>query len=197
MDNRFDLIIESFLLNKVGIDNNFLSDNLCTGLQHHVLQLLKDNQMNFAGIGNKLVKDMQQKMRGDRIYWLDKSHDNEFEKEFLNGIEEFIAYLNETCYTGINAYEFHFAVYEAGSFYKRHKDQFKNDSNRKYSLINYLNDNWLQEDGGELLIYQDEDVQHILPHSKTAVLFKSEEMEHEVTVANRSRMSITGWLKCV
>ena len=43
----------------------------------------------------------------------------------------------------------------------------------------------------------DETVQKILPQSQTAVFFKSDEMEHEVTKANRSRMSISGWLKRV
>ena len=129
------------------------------------------------------------------IYWMDGSHSNIFEQEFLQQIENFIEHLNRTCYTGINGYEFHYALYEEGSFYKRHKDQFKNDSDRKYSLINYLNKDWLPQDGGELLVYQEDEIQHILPQAKTSVFFKSDEMEHEVTKANRSRMSITGWLK--
>jgi SM-20-related protein len=151
--------------------------------------------MQSAGIGNELVKDTQQKMRGDKIYWMDKAHDNIFEQEFLQQAEDFIERLNSTCYAGINAYEFHYALYEEGSFYKRHKDQFQNDPNRKFSLVHYLNNDWLEEDGGQLLLYQKNEVQKILPHSQTAVFFKSDEMDHEVTAAHRSRMSITGWLK--
>lgn len=83
----------------------------------------------------------------------------------------------------------------SSTFSIRHKDQFKNDSNRKYSLINYLNENWLDEDGGQLMVYQNEMVQKNIPQSQTAVFFKSDEMEHEVSKANRRRMSITGWLK--
>ena len=195
MNNKFDLLIDSYLDNKVGIDNKFLNASLVEGLHQNILQLQKDDLMVAAGIGNNDVKDANQKMRGDKIYWMDKSHDNIYEQEFLQQVEDFISYLNSTCYTGINGYEFHYALYEQGSFYKRHKDQFKTDSDRKYSLINYLNKDWLQEDGGELLVYQDEAVQHILPLSQKAVFFKSDEMEHEVTLAHRPRMSITGWLK--
>ncbi len=195
MNKQFDTLIDSFLDNNIGIDADFLNEKLSNGLQQNILQLEKNDMMTAAGIGNEQVKDVQQKMRGDKIYWMDKSHDNIYEQEFLSLVEDFIGHLNRTCYTGINGYEFHYALYEEGSFYKRHKDQFKNDSNRKYSLINYLNNNWLQEDGGQLLVYQNETVEHILPHSQTAVFFKSDEMEHEVTKANRSRMSITGWLK--
>ena len=44
------------------------------------------------------------------------------ERAFLNQIEAFILYLNDSCYEGINAYEFHYALYETGSSYKRHVD---------------------------------------------------------------------------
>jgi SM-20-related protein len=197
MTNPYDLLIDSYLDNNIGLDAGFLSTALSNGLQQNILQLQEDDMMHAAGIGNDTVKDAAQKMRGDKIYWMDKSHDNIFEQEFLHQVEGFIERLNSTCYTGINSYEFHYAVYEEGSFYKRHRDQFKNDSNRKYSLISYLNNNWLEEDGGQLLVYQNETVQKISPQSQTAVFFKSEEMEHEVALAHRSRMSITGWLKRV
>jgi SM-20-related protein len=197
MDTQFDLLIDSYLENKVGIDKTFLHKDLSDGLQQNIINLQYDNSMIPAGIGNNETKDTEQKLRGDKIYWMDKSHDNIFEQEFLHLVENFIDHLNRTCYTGINAYEFHYAVYEEGSFYKRHKDQFKSNNNRKFSLINYLNKNWLQEDGGHLNIFRPDEVQYIIPEAQTAIFFKSDEMEHEVTKACRRRMSITGWLKQV
>ncbi|MGG9971530.1 2OG-Fe(II) oxygenase [Ferruginibacter sp. SUN002] len=195
MKNQFDVLIDSYLENKIGIDSRFLDAALSEGLQQNILQLQKDKLMKVAGIGNELIMDAEQKMRTDKIHWLEEKTDNRFEQEFLSKMHDFIGYLNRTCYTGINACEFHYAVYEEGSFYKRHIDQFKNDDNRKFSMINYLNDNWIEEDGGQLLVYKDAVVQKILPHSQTTVFFKSNEMEHEVTKANRPRMSVTGWLK--
>jgi len=195
MINQFDLLIDSYLDNKIGVDANFLTDALSQGLQQNIRQLQSDNLMVAAGIGNSDVKDAQQKMRSDTIYWMDKSHDNIFEQEFLHQVDDFVDRLNSTCYSGINSYEFHYAVYEEGSFYKRHKDQFKTDSDRKFSLINYLNNDWLETDGGQLLVYQNDSVQKIQPQSQKAVFFKSDEMEHEVSLSHRTRMSITGWLK--
>jgi SM-20-related protein len=194
MSTQFDLLIDSYLENKVGIDTSFLGLDLSNGLEQNIKDLQHDNSMVPAGIGNNTLKDHEQILRGDKIYWMDKSHDNKFEQEFLHLVENFIKHLNRTCYTGINSYEFHYAVYEEGSFYKRHKDQFKNNHNRKFSLINYLNKNWLEEDGGQLNIFHTDVVQHILPEAQTAVFFKSDEIEHEVTLANKERMSITGWL---
>jgi SM-20-related protein len=194
MKTQFDILIDSYLENKVGIDSSFLGLDLSNGLEQNIKDLQHDDSMVPAGIGNNTLKDHEQKLRGDKIYWMDKSHDNIFEQEFLHLVENFIEHLNRTCYTGINAYEFHYAVYEKGSFYKRHKDQFENNNNRKFTLINYLNKNWVEEDGGQLNIFQKNEIQHISPEAQTAVFFKSDEMEHEVTLANKERISITGWL---
>ena len=195
MHDQFDTLIDSYLDQKVGIDSRFLTKRLSDGLQENLLRLQHDQLLTAAGIGNGAVKD--QKIRSDKIYWMDRAHDNIYEQEFLHLAEDLIDHLNRTCYTGINDYEFHYAVYEEGSSYRRHRDQFKNNSHRKYSLISYLNDNWMEEDGGQLLVYRDEGLQTILPRSQTAVFFKSDEMEHEVRKASRQRMSISGWLKVV
>ena len=197
MNEQFDILIDSYLSDHVGIAPAFLNQKLSTELQENIIQLQKKEMMTAAGIGNEEVKDANQKMRTDKIYWLDKKHNNKFENEFLQHAENFIERLNSTCYAGINAYEFHYAVYEEGSFYRRHKDQFKNNDSRKFSLISYLNENWVAADGGQLQIYQNDTMKQIEPRSQTAVLFKSDETEHEVIKANRSRMSITGWLKVV
>lgn len=195
MQNQFDIIINSFLSNNVGIDTNFLSKSLSLGLQKNIRQLDADGLMHFGGIGNEKVKNNNQQTRGDKIYWLDKKHNNVFEQEFLALIEQFINHLNSTCYTSINSYEFHYALYPKGSYYKKHIDQFRNENGRKFSLISYLNEEWLNTDGGNLAVYQEGVEQTIRPQSQTAVFFKSNEIEHEVMTANRDRMSVTGWLK--
>ncbi len=197
MNNRFDLLLDTYIDRHLGVDTGFLSTSLSQGLLQNIIQLQLDEKMAKAGIGNHAVMDKQQTMRGDQIYWMDKSHENIFEQEFLLQMDDFITYLNKTCYTGINGYEFHYTVYENGTSYKRHFDQFKNDSKRKFSMISYLNTDWLEADGGQLWVYGDEGIQKILPEANTTVFFKSDEMEHEVTEVHRDRMSVTGWLKQV
>lgn len=197
MPGTFDTLINSYILNKTGIDPFFLNEHLAEGLRLHILKLQQAGMLTAAGIGNKEKKGIHEAIRSDKIYWLDKSNHNSFEQEFLQLAEDFIAYLNRSCYTGINTCEFHYAVYDPNSFYKRHLDQFRNDGNRKFSLITYVNQDWIEEDGGQLHIYQDDHTDKILPQSRTAVFFKSDELEHEVTITHRQRMSITGWLKRV
>jgi SM-20-related protein len=196
MKAQFEELVDSFIDYKVGIDTNFLSASLANNLQDNIRALNSEGAMSYAGVGNDAIRQKQQ-FRGDKIYWMDKKSKDLNELAFLEHVENFIDYLNNTCYTGINSYEFHYALYEEGSSYKRHRDQFNNDSGRKYSLISYLNEDWLTTDGGQLLIYKEGETQSILPNTQKAVFFKSDEMEHEVTVATRQRMSVTGWLKRV
>ncbi|MBL0056896.1 MAG: 2OG-Fe(II) oxygenase [Chitinophagaceae bacterium] len=197
MNEAFEQLINSFIDHEVGIAPHFLNEKLAEGLRQNINHLQHDDLMADAGIGNETGKERAHEMRKDKIYWMDESHDNIFEQEFLQMTGDFIRYLNRTCYTGINACEFHYAVYEPGSFYRRHRDQFRNDDQRKFSFISYLNTDWLESDGGNLLLYHPDSVQSVSPESGTTVLFKSDGLEHEVSLANRRRMSVTGWLKQV
>ena len=195
MNAVFDVLINSFIDNKVGIADDFLSKPLAALLKENLIALYADKQMLAAGIGNNTALQHDKLIRSDRIYWLDRSHNNPSEIAFFELMDSFVSYLNSTCYTGITGYEFHYALYEKGSFYKKHLDQFKNNKSRAFSMIMYLNVDWQQNDGGELCIYHSDHQQLIAPINGTCVFFKSSELEHEVLMTHQPRLSITGWLK--
>ncbi len=197
MQEVFDELIDDYIDHEIGIHAHFLHPALVKGLQDNMLHLQKENLMYAAGIGNDSIKDSNQQMRGDQIYWMDAAHDNLFEQEFLQLATDFMQQMNRTCYTGMNAFEFHFALYQTGTGYKPHTDQFSNDQNRQFSLINYLNEDWKEADGGDLWAHAKDGIQKISPNAGKAVLFNSKTMLHEVRPSTRNRMSITGWLKQV
>lgn len=191
----FNELIDTYIENKVGITENFLGQTLARHLKQNLTTLYNDSQMLSAGTGNDAEIAHNKLIRGDKIFWLDRSHNNLHENDFFDLMDSFVSHLNNTCYTGITGYEFHYTLYEEGSFYKKHLDQFRNNSSRQYSMIMYLNDNWQTGDGGELCIYQDESHQSVTPTNGKSVFFKSSELAHEVMITNKPRMSITGWLK--
>ena len=195
MDNVFNELINSFIETKVGISNDFLSIALAADLKANLKALYADNQFKNAGIGNDNVFLKDKLIRSDKIYWLDRSHNDVHENRFFDLMDSFILFLNRECYTGITGYEFHYALYEKGSFYKRHIDQFQNNKSRAFSMIMYLNADWQPEDGGELCIYHADSEQIISPINGKCVFFKSSELAHEVMVTHQPRLSITGWLK--
>ncbi|GLR16529.1 2OG-Fe(II) oxygenase [Portibacter lacus] len=195
MEQIFESIINSYLETKVGQSDQFLNDDLSKQLREIILLLFQENQLKAAGIGNN-AKFLENKLiRSDFIYWLDRNHNNVYENDFFDIMDEFVKYLNRTCYSGITGYEFHFAYYDKGSFYKRHLDQFRDNQNRAFSMIMYLNENWMASDGGELCIYHENSSQIISPLNGRCVFFKSNELEHEVLLSYNPRMSVTGWFK--
>jgi SM-20-related protein len=191
----FDTLIDSFIESKVGMAEDFLSGPLAENLKQNLVALFAGNQLQPAGTGNRQEVAHDKLFRSDMIYWLDRSHENAHENQFFDLMDSFVSYLNETCYTGINSYEFHYTLYEPGSFYKKHIDQFRNNDSRQYSMIMYLNEGWMDGDGGELSIHHEDNVQDISPLNGRSIFFKSNELAHEVLLTHKSRMSITGWLK--
>jgi SM-20-related protein len=195
MNTNFDVLIDSFIENKIGIADHFMNNEMCRNLKINLLELIALQALKPAGIGNDSVVIKDKLFRTDKIYWLDRSHNNAIENNFLDMIDAFVLHLNTTCYTGITGYEFHYALYEPGSFYAKHVDQFANNNSRKYSMILYLNDAWQNGDGGELCVHHTNSLQHITPLNGKGVFFASNIIEHEVLLSNKQRMSITGWLK--
>lgn len=180
--------------NKVGIADDFLSSSLAFHLKENLIALHTENRFHSAGTGNDTIVVQNKRFRSDIIYWLDRKHTNPHEIAFFELMDQFVAYLNSTCYTGITGYEFHYTLYEKDSFYKKHLDQFRNNDSRQYSMVLYLNAGWKEGDGGELCIHHADRLQMISPANRKSVFFKSSEMEHEVLLTHLPRMSITGWL---
>ena len=195
MENIFNTLIDSFIQNKVGIAENFLSKSLSLHLKQNLVTLYQEKLLKNAGTGNLEQFKQDSLFRSDIIYWLDRKHNDVHENIFFDLMDAFVIFLNSTCYTSITSYEFHYTLYEKGSFYKRHIDQFKSNDSRQFSMIMYLNSEWKEADGGELCIHHEGRTEHIPPTSGKSVFFKSSELEHEVLVSNEPRMSITGWLK--
>ncbi len=195
MKTDFETLIKSFIETNIGISDTFLNSALSGHLKSSLLSLHHQKLLVPAGTGSAGSFKHDPETRSDVIYWLDREHNNIHENAFFDRVEDFIDYLNKSCYTGITGYEFHYSLYEAGSFYTKHRDQFRDNSGRKYSMISYLNSDWHKEDGGELVIQQGSAEQSISPVQGKTVFFKSNELIHEVLPTHQRRMSITGWLK--
>ncbi len=190
----FDELIDQVMTQGYAVTDEFFSPEVVSGLRQNLQQRHAQGHMHPAGIGKDSDFHRDRSIRRDLICWLDDQPDDPVERAFLERVDAFIAWLNRTCYLGLNGREFHYALYEAGSFYRRHRDQFRHDSGRRLTLITYLNEDWTEADGGQLVLYLPEGTREILPVGGRTILFRSDELEHEVRTAHRARMSMTGWL---
>lgn len=199
MTPDFEPIIDGILANGYGIVDSFLSADETAALARQLRSRHEAGQFRQAAIGNQSVV-VEKSIRGDEILWIDKATATPDEAAFLNRINQFIDYVNRTCYLGLQEGEFHYALYPAGTGYQRHLDRFRSDSRRKLSVICYLNTDWQDTDGGQLALFLpqaggSEQTELVTPVGGRLVCFESDRLEHEVRPATRERLSLTGWLK--
>lgn len=134
-------------------------------------------------------------IRSDSIAWIEADRQMPQGERFLALLAELKAQLNRAFFAGIRRIEAHYACYAQGSFYARHIDNPKGQDSRVFSCVFYLNDNWTERDGGQLVIYPNNHTPSVvLPKGNRAVIFDSN-IAHEVKTAQRARYSIAAWFR--
>lgn len=210
-EQLFDQIADALVSCGYIILPQALPASLVDGLLNH-LHSLDETDFKRAGIGRQEDFQLDSSVRRDKIHWLQRNEPVEI--EFLGWMEELRVALNRRLFMGLSDYECHYASYGVGAFYKKHLDAFKSppailqvpvqvapiqmQPQRVLSTVVYLNPQWQPGDGGELLLYAEDDVQlleSIAPEYGKLVLFLSEKFPHEVAVARRERHSIAGWFR--
>jgi len=169
--------------------------------QNEVADILNSDQLKQgietfkkAGIGKAQEKQINEAIRGDYIQWIDRNSALPPIQNYLTKLNQLITHVNQTLFLSLKDYEVHMTIYPVGAYYKRHLDQFKKDDHRKLSVICYLNENWDNENGGQLRIYLNNDHVDVLPIAGRLVCFRSDQLEHEVLPATKPRLSLTGWI---
>ncbi|WP_420936110.1 2OG-Fe(II) oxygenase [Alteromonas sp. A081] len=157
---------------------------------------MAESEYQKAGIGRASNFQHADAIRTDDISWITGSTaEGEI---WLSWCDSLKTYINKTLFMGLFSFESHFACYDVGAYYKRHVDAFKGQSNRVLSLVAYLNEQWSESDGGELVLYKNEDDEQgitVRPEKGTFVIFLSEQFPHEVLTSNRQRHSVAGWFR--
>ncbi|MFC6670254.1 2OG-Fe(II) oxygenase [Marinobacterium aestuariivivens] len=192
----FDRIADALTTTGYCIYPQALPVTLTEALRDYLLRL-DDEEFRRAGIGRDQEHQLNRSVRSDKIRWLTPA--NPREALYLEWMEALRLGINRRLMMGLFDYECHFARYPEGAFYRRHLDAFQGRTNRVLSTVFYLNPGWTEADGGELLIYADEQsrepVERVLPSYGTLVVFLSDRFPHEVLPAGRERLSLTGWYR--
>jgi SM-20-related protein len=194
MNPVFDAIADGLAEEGYAVADHFLNEEevraiLQSGDFHDSIQRFKK-----AGIGKSQNSQINEAIRGDYIQWLDRNTASAAVNVYLNRLNELREFLNQALFLSLKDQEVHLTVYPVGTFYKRHLDQFKKDDHRKLSVILYLNENWKEENGGQIRLHLDSGEKDIFPFAGRLVCMRSDQIEHEVVAANRERLSITGWV---
>lgn len=199
-DTLFSQIADDLALKAWSVIPNALPQALADQL-HLQLLGLDVEQFSRAGVGRSTDYTLNNFVRRDEIRWIEGQC--AAEREWLQWSNRLRLFLNRRLFLGLFSFESHFAHYPPGAFYKKHVDAFKGNprqdaTNRILSVVAYFNPGWLPEDGGELALFEEQQIEPFLavtPAFATLVVFLSEEVPHEVRPAKRDRYSIAGWYR--
>ncbi|EMC8779106.1 MULTISPECIES: 2OG-Fe(II) oxygenase [Providencia] len=152
------------------------------------------NTLQDARIGHRDSLQGNKAIRGDQTVWLEPEMGSSI-VHYLNKMEQVRQELNCQLYLGLRDFETHFCRYPNGGFYKKHVDNPRGVGRRKITTVLYMNEQWHPSDGGELVVYDQEDNQlfKLEPIAGRMIFFMSEEFPHEVLPTEQTRESIAGW----
>jgi SM-20-related protein len=194
MNVSFDAIADGLAEQGYAVVDHFLNEQEVSAILQH--GDFNDARQRFkkAGIGKQQDAQINEAIRGDYIHWLDPQTASAPIKVYLDRLDELVKFLNQALFLSLKEAEVHLTIYPAGTYYKRHLDQFKKDDHRKLSVICYLNEGWQPEQGGQLRMYLPDGEKDYFPLAGRLVCFRSDQIEHEVVAGTRERLSITGWI---
>jgi SM-20-related protein len=189
-------IAQELLEKSICVADNIVSEATVLALRQEAVEDYKQGEFEKAKIGKGIEKKRIDEIRGDKVRWLEMEFATLAQTDYWQWIEGLRSYLRDFFRVHLERTELHLAYYPKGAFYSRHLDQFKGQSNRIFSIILYLNQEWKEGDGGELRVYYpDASFKNFAPLGGRLIIFRSDEMEHEVLEANVPRISVTGWMR--
>ncbi|TVR39163.1 MAG: 2OG-Fe(II) oxygenase [Cryomorphaceae bacterium] len=188
-DHHLDQLAQQHYLRLDG----FFPVELYSALRKKARALVENDEMERAGIGSGAQFEMNKRIRGDEVFWLNRQDEDPVIQHFWKWIQDLSDQLNRAFFLGIRDAEFHFAHYPKGAYYRPHFDQFKDRNNRLISFILYMNDQWQSGHGGELVIHNKSEKIVVEPLGNRVAMFRSDAVLHEVLEAHQPRLSLTGW----
>ncbi|ABE50299.1 2OG-Fe(II) oxygenase [Methylobacillus flagellatus] len=195
----FDLITDNIANQGYVIVPGFLPDDFIHALRDEALALHEAGRLKRATVGKAENNQLDNKVRGDLIHWLEHTQASPVQREFSAIMETLRESLNRHLFLGLFELENHFAIYPPGAIYNKHLDQFRGNEERQVTCILYLNEDWKAEYGGQLRLYLDgkepEPYIDTVPLGGTLVAFLSGRFWHEVLPASQPRISLTGWFR--
>ncbi|MFA5960878.1 MAG: 2OG-Fe(II) oxygenase [Tatlockia sp.] len=178
------------------IVDNFLEDSAYRSLLAAAKKMDAAGLYKKAKIGRDLNASHQDAVRTDRICWLEDTSTDAAINAYFSKMQALANTLNQSLFLSLSQFEAHFAIYQPGTFYRKHVDQFANTQDRQISCVYYLNEDWQKSFSGELKLYnkQQQLIAEVAPEGNRFICFRSD-LPHEVCETNVTRYSIAGWMK--
>lgn len=172
--------------------SGFLGPRLGRDCAAAVRALYDEGQLRPAALGR--ARHHRPEVRGDHIAWLSDLDP----AEPLVAMQRSFEILRETVANQARIHLPHFDLQIAcypgdGAQYQAHVDTARGDPVRRVTAICYLNPTWRPEDGGVLRCLVPSGDVWVEPRLDHLVLFRSDQLVHEVQPARALRLAVTAW----
>ena len=200
LDARYARLLDDVMRQGWAVQQDFLPAQDTALLRAECDIRWRGGDFRHAGVGRGAELKIRPEVRSDHVHWLDPTiPDTPQQQHYFAVMEGLRQAINRHLYLGLFEFEAFFAVYPPGKFYQKHLDRFRGSEERTFTAVFYLNDNWKEEEGGQLRLYLDEagngPYVDVLPRAGTLAVFITEGRWHEVLPATRERMSLTGFFR--
>lgn len=157
--------------------------------------LRQQQQFKPAAVGAEHSKQVINSIRGDQTCWVEGATTTQ--QDFLQAMLALKAVFESYFPVPLANFDGHYSYYPAGTFYRKHMDNARQRNSRIFSVVNYLNPDWQDGDGGELVLFNadndETELATIKPVFGTTAIFFSTDFPHEVRETQQPRYSLTGW----
>ena len=179
----------------ISVRDQFLAPSQIHALIDCVRLRRARGDFDAARIGRGQNLQRREDIRGDSTCWIAPPL-WPAEQTLLAELERLRLELNREAMLGLFELELHYAWYPPGAGYARHVDQPQGRTQRRVSVVLYLNEDWTPPSGGELRIFDAADgYRDIEPIAGRLVCFLTPGREHAVLPTNRERLSVSGWFR--
>jgi SM-20-related protein len=187
--------VDIFSSDEISVRDQFLPASTIRSLVECARSRRARGDFAAARVGSGATLKHRENIRGDDTCWL-REPLYPAERILLEDLEQLRLHLNREAFLGLFELELHYACYPPGAGYARHVDQPLGTTQRKVSLVLYLNMDWEPAAGGELRIFDAMDrFRDIEPIAGRLVCFLTPHREHAVLPTRRERLSISGWFR--
>ena len=176
------------------VRDSWLGPGTVGAVLDEVQALVRAGALRPAGVSRGAHHRLDAETRGDAIAWLASETAGPALAALLAAFDGLRDALNREAYLGLARTEVQLARYPGGGArYRRHRDAFPGQSNRRVTALYYLNPAWQPPDGGLLRCHVDGGPLDVEPVADRLVCFLSERVEHEVLPVFAPRVAVTAW----
>jgi SM-20-related protein len=173
------------------IRDGFLGPALALGALAALAAWQGEGRLSPGGVGRGGTPST---VRGDHTAWVEPS-DGEPLSTVFGQFDDLRVALTRDLRLGLQRFSLQAAHYPAGARYAPHRDAFRGDRSRVLTAIVYLNPQWHPAHGGLLRAETPAGPVQVEPVLDRVVLFRSEEVLHEVSATTAPRWALTAWYR--